>query len=73
MNKKNIYNILFRPEDDGFTIIVPSLPGCLTWAPTIEEGKTLIQEAIEAYKESLDKENEVLIDDSRSFFSSVYA
>jgi antitoxin HicB len=41
------YKIQIRPETDGtFTVIVPSLPGCLTFGDTIEE-------AIEVYIESL--------------------
>jgi antitoxin HicB len=32
------YKILIRPETDGtYTVIVPSLPGCLTFGDTIEE------------------------------------
>jgi len=32
------YKILLRKEDDGtYTVIVPSLPGCLTFGHTVEE------------------------------------
>ena len=67
------YNIMFRSEDEGFTIIVPSLPGCLTWAKTIEEGKILIKESIQAYKESVLIEGKEVQNDANTFFSSVYA
>ena len=69
----SLFNIVFTPEDEGFTVTVPSLPGCITWAPSIAEGKVLIKEAIEAYRESLEKEGDLVRDDSSSFFSSVYA
>ncbi len=32
------YKVLLRKEDDGtYTVIVPSLPGCLTFGRTVEE------------------------------------
>jgi predicted RNase H-like HicB family nuclease len=41
------YKIQIRPETDGtYTVIVPALPGCLTFGDSIEE-------AIELYIESL--------------------
>ncbi len=48
------YKITIRPETDGtYTVIVPSLPGCLTFGDTIEEALEMAKEAIEAYIESL--------------------
>ena len=48
------YRILIRPETDGtYTVIVPSLPGCLTFGDTIEEALEMAKEAIEVYIESL--------------------
>jgi predicted RNase H-like HicB family nuclease len=40
-------------EDGGYTIEVPSLPGCISEGETIDEALTNIQEAIELYSESL--------------------
>jgi antitoxin HicB len=48
------YKIQIRPETDGtYTVIVPSLPGCLTFGNTIEEAIEMAKEAIEVYIESL--------------------
>ena len=48
------YKIQIRPETDGtYTVIVPSLPGCLTFGNTIEEAIDMAKEAIEVYIESL--------------------
>jgi antitoxin HicB len=48
------YKIQIRPETDGtYTVIVPSLPGCLTFGNTIEEALEMAKEAIEVYIESL--------------------
>ena len=48
------YRILLRKErEGGYTIIVPSLPGCVTYGKTIEEAIEMAKEAIELYIESL--------------------
>jgi len=48
------YRILLRKEPEGgYTVIVPSLPGCVTYGNTIEEAIEMAKEAIEAYLESL--------------------
>jgi predicted RNase H-like HicB family nuclease len=48
------YRILLRKEPEGgYTVTVPSLPGCITYGETIEEAKKMAKEAIELYIESL--------------------
>jgi antitoxin HicB len=48
------YKVQIRPETDGtYTVIVPSLPGCLTFGNSIEEALDMAKEAIEVYIESL--------------------
>ncbi|AFC99183.1 hypothetical protein Mtc_0416 [Methanocella conradii HZ254] len=48
------YRILFKKEPEGgYTVTVPSLPGCITYGETIEEAKKMAKEAIELYIESL--------------------
>ena len=44
------YRVLLRKEDDGtYTVIVPSLPGCLTFGRTVEEALGMAKEAIEGF------------------------
>jgi antitoxin HicB len=44
------YKVLFRKEEDEtYTVIVPSLPGCLTFGRTIEEARAMAKEAIEGF------------------------
>ena len=58
------FNLIFRPEPEGgYTILVPALPGCITWAPSIEEGKVLIKDAINAYNDSIKKGLKTPLDD----------
>jgi predicted RNase H-like HicB family nuclease len=53
------YRVLLRKETErGYTVIVPSLPGCVTFGNTIEEGIEMAKEAIQLYIESLIEHNE---------------
>ncbi|NOY67989.1 MAG: type II toxin-antitoxin system HicB family antitoxin [Deltaproteobacteria bacterium] len=46
--------ILEPSEEGGYTVIVPSLPGCISEGETREEALKNIQEAIELYLETVD-------------------
>ena len=53
------YRILLRKEPEGgYTVTVPSLPGCVTYGESIEEATEMAKEAIELYLESLKAHNE---------------
>ncbi|MEW5938698.1 MAG: type II toxin-antitoxin system HicB family antitoxin [Chloroflexota bacterium] len=53
------YRMEFRKEDeDGFTVIVPDLPGCVTFGETLEEATDMADEAIGLYLESLHEHGE---------------
>lgn len=53
------YRVLLRKEPEGgYTVIVPSLPGCITYGETIEEAIEMSEEAIELYIESLKEHQE---------------
>ena len=53
------YRILLRKEPEGgYTVTVPSLPGCVTYGETVEEAVTMAKEAIEVYLESLREHGE---------------
>lgn len=53
------YRILLKREPEGgFTVTVPSLPGCVTYGETIEEAINMAKEAIELYLESLRENGE---------------
>jgi predicted RNase H-like HicB family nuclease len=43
--------VLEPSEDGGYTVYVPSLPGCISEGDTIEEALVNIREAIELYLE----------------------
>ena len=53
------YTVVFQKEPEGgYTAIVPSLAGCVTWGETIERAQTAAKEAIESYLGSLAKDHE---------------
>lgn len=50
------YNLIFRPEPEGgFTVIVPSLPGCISYGKTLEDARKNAADAIGGYVASLRK------------------
>jgi predicted RNase H-like HicB family nuclease len=54
--------ILETAEEGGYTVYVPSLPGCVSEGETEEEALANIKEAIELYLEPI--EDEMLIAES---------
>ena len=53
------YRILLRKEPEGgYTVMVPSLSGCVTFGETVDEGIAMAKEAIALYIESLRERGE---------------
>ncbi|HEX9131187.1 MAG TPA: type II toxin-antitoxin system HicB family antitoxin [Ktedonobacteraceae bacterium] len=47
--------VLLEPsEEGGYTVYVPSLPGCISEGETVEDALTNIREAIELYLEPVE-------------------
>ena len=44
---------LIKEDEGGYTVIVPALPGCVTFGGTIDEAIAMAKEAIEGYIETL--------------------
>jgi predicted RNase H-like HicB family nuclease len=55
--------ILEPSEEGGYTVYVPSLPGCISEGDTEEEALRNIREAIELYLEPVD--DEMFVTESR--------
>jgi len=50
------YKILLRREPEGgYTVLVPSLPGCITYGKTVEDSIEMARDAIGGYIDSLVK------------------
>ncbi|MDD3856870.1 MAG: type II toxin-antitoxin system HicB family antitoxin [Methanoculleus sp.] len=53
------YRIFLRKEPEGgYTVTVPTLPGCVTFGETVDEAITMAREAIELYIEDLQEKGE---------------
>jgi predicted RNase H-like HicB family nuclease len=49
--------VLEPSEEGGYTVYVPSLPGCVSEGDTEDEALTNIKEAIELYLESVEEDS----------------
>lgn len=77
------YTVVFQKEPEGgYTVVVPALPGCVSYGDTIEKSTTAIQEAIDSYLGSLAKDKQsppsdvsfvATVDVNHSTSSAVYA
>ncbi len=70
--KKLKLTLIFKPEPKGgFTVIVPSLPGCVTYGKTFKKAKEMALDAISGYLVSLKKHKESIPSDDSVFFTTV--
>ncbi|MEM8893528.1 MAG: type II toxin-antitoxin system HicB family antitoxin [Bacteroidota bacterium] len=61
------FRLILTPEPEGgYTVTVPSLPGCVTWGKNIDEAKAMAREAVDLYLEDMVAHNEPIPDDSES-------
>lgn len=55
------YNVMLRPEPEGgFTVVVPALPGCVTYGRTLNETQEITKDTIAGYIASLRKHGDPL-------------
>ena len=53
------YRLFLRKEPEGgYTVIVPSLSGCVTYGTTLEESLEMAKDAIKLYIETLEANGE---------------
>lgn len=71
MKVKNYSVVLKSEPEGGYTAIIPSLPGCVTYGKTIEEAKKMAKDAIESYLFSLEKHNDEIPEEQNVFLTSV--
>ncbi len=57
------FKVVLEPsEEGGYTVYVPSLPGCISEGETVEEALKNIREAIELYLEPV--EDDLVMEES---------
>jgi len=52
--------IMPEPEDGGYTVFVPAIPGCVTQGETVEEALAMAQEAAQGLVEIMAEDGEDL-------------
>lgn len=62
---------LHKEEGGGFTAIVPTLPGCITYGEDIDEAIAMAREAIALYVEELQERGEIVPDDTDTLEYSI--
>jgi predicted RNase H-like HicB family nuclease len=66
------YKIRLQKEPGGgYTVSVPSLPGCITYGDNIDEAIKMAKEAIEIFVESLVKHGEDIPTEDNTFEYSI--
>ena len=70
--KQNTCRVLLSKEPEGgYTVIVPTLPGCVTYGETNDEAVENVKEAIGLYIESLRSHGEIIPSEENTFEYSV--
>ena len=58
--------MLHKEPEGGYTVIVPTLPGCITYGDTVDEAIAMAKDAINIYVEELQSRGEQIPDDSNT-------
>jgi antitoxin HicB len=66
------FQIYLQPEPEGgYTVMVPALPGCVTYGKTVEEAKAMAADAIQGYIASMAKHGESPVVEDHGFLTAV--
>jgi antitoxin HicB len=66
------YNVIFRSEPEGgYSVIVPALPGCISYGRDLKQARAMAADAINCYILSLKKHKEPIPSDEDTFISSI--
>lgn len=57
------FRVMLEPDDGGYSVWMPALPGCVSQGDTAEEALANIREAIQAYVESAHRHGDSLPDE----------
>ena len=57
--KEHFYTVIYEPvKEGGYQVLVPLLPGLVTYGRTLDEAREMAHDAIRCYLESLLKRKE---------------
>jgi len=63
------YTAVFEPDPDdgGFTVTIPALPGCISEGDTFEEAMTNIKDAAALYLQTMKRRRYAVADSEEAF------
>ena len=59
------YTVLLYPDEGVYSVVVPALPGCVTWGHTVDEAIARAKEAIALYLECLIEDGELVPEETQ--------
>lgn len=66
------YNVIFQPEPEGgYTVIVPTLRGCVTYGKTLKKAREMGIDAIRGFIECLKEDGEEVPTDENTLVSRI--
>lgn len=66
------FQVIFRQEPEGgFTVLVPALPGCITYGKNLSHARKMAEEAITLYLEDMTAEGERLPEHNNAYISEI--
>lgn len=66
------YNVIFQAEPEGgYTVVVPSLRGCVTYGKTLDEAREVALDAIKGFVDCLLEDEEEIPSDDKSVMSTI--
>lgn len=73
MQQIKTYRVVLKPEPEGdYTVLIPSLPGCITYGDNVEEAISMAEEAIELYIDEIESRGEEIPDDNNTLEYSIH-
>ena len=72
LSSKINLGVVFRAEPEGgFTVLVPALPGCITYGKNIQEAQKMAREAITLYLEDMVAEGEEIPQNDQTYLGNI--
>ena len=70
--KKQTFQLVFEADPEGgYTVVVPALPGCVTYGKDMKEAREMAREAIELYLEDMAENGEEMPDADNTLVGTI--
>ncbi len=65
------YTVLIYPYDGAYSVVVPALPGCVTWGQTVDEALAMARDVIAGHVAALRDTGQEVPEETPPFVASV--